>query len=86
MTLADALADWTDLDGALFELGVVLGLFAPGHDEYLKHKGVLWSENPVRSALGEILKSLERAGILEYRDDADLTDYQYRWLSQSQRP
>lgn len=80
MTLRDRLADWTDFDGAAYELGVVLGLFPKefGVDGDLWHgtKGIFWSANPLGDALSEVLESLCRAGVLE-KDE----DHRYRWNS-----
>jgi hypothetical protein len=40
---------------------------------------MLHRDDSVGNALEEILNTLHRAGLLEYRDDPGLTDYQYRW-------
>jgi hypothetical protein len=74
MTLADRLADWHHFDGAAFELGVALGMFQP--DEWLRVKGIFWSDNPVGSALHDALLTLARAGILERREEPDEA---FRW-------
>ncbi|NYH42936.1 hypothetical protein HNR22_002663 [Micromonospora jinlongensis] len=74
MGLADALAEWTDVDGAQYELGRATGLFADR--TFLQVKWVLWSSNPLGQALYDMLHALVRAGVLEYRDEPD---HQFRW-------
>ncbi|WP_433133727.1 hypothetical protein ACQPWW_16640 [Micromonospora sp. CA-240977] len=74
MGLADALAEWTDVDGAQYELGRTVGLFADR--TFLQVKWVFWSDNPVGEALLDMLHTLVRAGVLEHRDEPD---HQFRW-------
>ncbi|MCE9583424.1 MAG: hypothetical protein K8T20_13140 [Planctomycetes bacterium] len=76
LKLKDLLADWTDVDGAEFDLACMLGLFAPTQAEWFKNKGVFWTNNTLGNLLYEILQTLTKAGILEFRDEPDL---QYRW-------
>jgi hypothetical protein len=74
VTLAARLAEWRDWDSASFELGVVLGLFEDG--DWPKHKGTVWSANPVGEALSDMLLALTRAGVLERREEPDVA---FRW-------
>jgi hypothetical protein len=78
MTLKERLSEWTDWDGAAFELAVTLGLMEAGEESWLKNKGVFWSANARESSLALILKELVKAGILEHRSEPD---QQYRWNS-----
>lgn len=75
MNLADQLEEWTDLDVAQYELGRTLGWFAGQSFRDVKH--VFWTDNPVGTALYEVLQVLTEAGMLEYRDGP--TDNQFRW-------
>jgi len=65
-----------DWDGAEYELGRAVGLFADVAFPQAKH--VFWSNNELGSALWEMLHCLVRAGVLEHRDD-DMHDHQFRW-------
>lgn len=76
MTLKERLAEWTDWDGAAFELAVALGVMDGGHESWLKNKGIFWSSNPRESSFALILQELVKADILEYRTEPD---QQYRW-------
>jgi hypothetical protein len=74
MTLAAALAGWTDSDGAAFELGRAVGLF----DEtvFAKVKHIFWTDNALGNGLHDALLALVRAGVIDQReDDGD----QFRW-------
>src|SRR5262245_17492794 len=77
-TLRDALADWTDRDGAEYKLALALGLM---DDSVRGMKWVFWSNNPIGTMLSTMLRQLIDVGALEYRDDPGLTDYQERWNS-----
>ncbi|GIF78619.1 hypothetical protein Asi02nite_81370 [Asanoa siamensis] len=74
MGLADALAEWTDVDGAQYELGRTVGLFADR--TFFQVKWVFWSNNPLGQALCDMLHALVKAGVLDYRDEPD---NQFRW-------
>lgn len=78
MTLKDKLSDWTDWDGAEFEVAVMLGLVEDTPDSYIKNKALFWAASAEGSALGNILQELVKAGILEHRSEPDR---QYRWNS-----
>ncbi|WP_203935295.1 hypothetical protein [Virgisporangium ochraceum] len=80
MTLADNLTDWTDSDGAAYELGRALGLFAGR--TFLDVKGVFWDNNPLGNGLHDALLLLVRAGVLEVRDGED----QFRWNPTAGQP
>lgn len=76
-TLKQSLQMWTDVDGAAYELAVVLGLMDPAsHPFHTNAKHVFWSSHPVGEALFQMLESLTKAGVLERRDEPD---FQYRW-------
>ena len=75
-TLREKLKDWTDADGAAYELACCLGLMNYDTDSMGKAKHVFWSQNRIGGALYNILRELVRVGVLEYRDEPD---YQYRW-------
>lgn len=68
-TFRDRLKEWTDVDIAQFELGVVLGLWGP--DTYLTQKDVFWTHNRISNGLNETLRMLVRFGALEYNDEGD---------------
>ncbi|MER6446118.1 hypothetical protein [Streptomyces venezuelae] len=74
MDLSKKLADWTDSDGAAYEVGRALGIFAE-HDGFTSLKWVFWSDNPVGRALHETLLQLVAAGVLEQDEDED----RFRW-------
>ncbi|MEU4474074.1 hypothetical protein [Micromonospora sp. NPDC023888] len=74
MGLAHALAEWTDVDSAQYELGRTLGLFTDR--TFMQVKWVFWSDNPVGAALVDMLHALVKAGVLEHRDEPD---HQFRW-------
>ena len=69
--LASALREWTDFDGAMFEIGKVLGVFpeAATWDNYVvggpEMKWIFWSRNAVGDALNEVLAALTKATVLE---------------------
>jgi hypothetical protein len=75
VSLAEDLSDWTDADIAERALGDVLGVFA-GHPPG-QVKALLWTDNPLGNALWEMLHTLVKAGVLEYRDTDQ--DHQFRW-------
>jgi len=68
--------EWTDVDGALFELAVVLGIVPAGHESWLKNKGLFSTNNKLCNALYMILMQLVIADLLERRMEPD---EQYRW-------
>ncbi|MET8909584.1 hypothetical protein [Micromonospora sp. NPDC004551] len=74
MALADDLAEWTDVDGAQYELGRSLGLFTDR--TFMQVKWVFWSDNRLGQALWDMLHALVQAGVLECRDEPD---HQVRW-------
>lgn len=57
MDLPKELAGWTDSDGAAYDVGRALGIFAE-HEGFTSLKWVFWSDNPVGRALHEILLQL----------------------------
>ena len=76
-TLKEALTDWTDWDGAAFELACALGLIKNEPFMFQTHaKHVFWSNNPLGNALHEALQKLVGLGILEEREEPD---NQFRW-------
>lgn len=75
--LKAALADWTDVDGAEFELACSLGLIKNEPFMFQTHaKHVFCSNNPLGTALHEFLEKLVVLGILEYCEEPD---QRYRW-------
>ena len=76
MTLRERLKDWNDVDGAMFELAVILGIMPAGDESWIKNKGIFWSNNPLGTTLYEMLQGLVKAGVLEFRDEPD---QQFRW-------
>ena len=80
-SLKERLADWTDWDGAEYEIGVCLGFWPDfgalyNHDHWHGVKGTIWSANPLGDALSSMLVALVEEGCLERRDEPDI---QYRW-------
>jgi hypothetical protein len=79
VTLKERLKDWTDFDGASYELGVVLGIFKDFRTEggsWLDHadKAIFWSRNDLGTALMKMLEEMASAGILDSNEDT-----QFRW-------
>ena len=74
VTFAADLADWTDWDVAAYHLGLHLGAL-PG-DFATENKAVFWTDNPLGNGLHDALLALERAGVLERREEPD---EQFRW-------
>jgi hypothetical protein len=75
--LRSALVEWTDFDGAEFEVAKCLGMFSPAAtwgSEGLDHKYLFWSANPIGDRLYEILARLVAMSVLEINDDR-----QFRW-------
>jgi hypothetical protein len=75
-TLKQRLADWTDWDGAEYELAVCLGLMTSDTPFSTRAKHVFWSNNPVGNTLRAIIDHLVEIQALEMNDDE-----QYRWNS-----
>ncbi len=75
ITLQDALQDWSDWDGASFELARCLGIIKP-EVRFLDVKPIFWTDNPIGNTLIAVLDELVTAGILEKEDDPGL---RYRW-------
>ena len=71
IALRETLANWTDFDGAEFEVGKALGVIpvdATWEAWVIGKNGrkhVFWSSNPVGNALGEVLEQLVAIGRLE---------------------
>lgn len=73
--LRSALSEWTDFDGAEFEVARCLGIIEPTSSwSPTVHKGLFWSNNPVGNGLGKILDALVAMGAVEMNED-----HQYRW-------
>ena len=72
-SLRDALADWTDCDGAMEELGTALGIIPKDGN----HKATYWTKNPVSDFLMQTLWNLLDLGVLEVREEPD---FQFRWI------
>lgn len=76
-TLKEKLKDWTDIDGAMYDVTVVLGLIDPEASPFATNaKHVFWSNHPVGSLAHKLLDEMTSLGILEKRDEPD---FQYRW-------
>ncbi|MEV4001668.1 hypothetical protein [Actinomadura sp. NPDC049753] len=75
MDLSERLADWLDWDGAAFLVGSCLGIFDES-ESFARVKAVFWTDNPLGSALHEVLLQLVAAGVLERREEPD---EQFRW-------
>ena len=80
-TLKEMLAEWTDWDGAMYEMGACMGLWEPwpvggAWPRHIKH--VMWSNNPIGNMLMDQLDLLVAQGVLEKREEPDL---QFRWNS-----
>jgi hypothetical protein len=75
--LRSSLADWTDFDGAEFEVARCLGIMDPAASwSPTLHKYLFWSNNPVGNGLHEILECLVAMGAIKTNEDC-----QYRWNS-----
>jgi hypothetical protein len=75
MDLSERLKDWTDFDGAEYELGIALGLFEDVRDPSFDKvpKWVFWSQNTLGNFLSDTLFGLADMGILERNEDG------FRW-------
>ncbi len=74
-TLKESLQDWSDIDTSMMHLAHALGMLEPQESG---PKWMYWSANPAGDVLGEILASLQKIGVLEFREDGP-TDEQFRW-------
>ena len=74
-SLREALADWSDWDGAGYALGICLGLMPP-EPGWGRAKHVFWSNHDIGNMLYAMLDQLVTASVLEKRDEPDI---QYRW-------
>jgi hypothetical protein len=72
--LADDLQDWTEWDGAAYDLGCALGLFRDTDFQWVKH--IFWTDNQLGNGLHDALLALVNAGKLDRRDEPD---EQFRW-------
>lgn len=68
-TLKETLADWTDWDVAMFELGRCLGVFGPEVTLATDAKGTIWSDNSVSRMLLMIMLALVTEGVMEVMDE-----------------
>ena len=66
----EALADWTDHDGAQYELGQALGMFPPEATFQTDLKWVFWSDNAIGNFLTDGLTVLQHLGLLEFDEDS----------------
>ena len=74
------LEEWTDIEGAGWEMGLELGLWKPISEDPLsycvKNKHVFWSDNKLLDSLMFILDELvERGLIIRREDDEEGTQY-----------
>ena len=79
--LNSVLKDWTEIDTAAFHIGVALGIIPPLQDKkeiynFGGKKWVFWTQNPLGTALFNILETLVSADVLE-KHEGD--DHLYRW-------
>jgi len=65
---------WDDWDCVEHQLGVALGLWEPGQESFIKHKGVMWTNNPVGNFLHKTLVSLAKLGKLDHNEE----EHQFR--------
>lgn len=82
MALSERLKEWADFEYAEYHLGVVLGMFQDlepqdGSPFDRVPKWLLWTRNPLSTALGEMLNQLVKVGVLECDDNHLL-----RWNTQ----
>jgi len=73
--LKDLLSAWSDPDGAIFSLGVSLGLWPDDWLNYgLKYKWIFWSANPLGERLYDCLIKLVEVGMI-----IESEERQYKW-------
>lgn len=72
-TLKEYLQNWNDFDGAMYYLGLSLGIFKQ-EQTFPELKDIFWTNNLVGNTLNEILENLVSAGILIENEDG-----QYKW-------
>lgn len=74
--------EWSDWDGAEYELGVMLGIFNREAQPFQTVKHLFWTDNPVGNALHECLEKLVAAGIFEGQGsdgDPETANTRFRW-------
>lgn len=64
-----ALVEWTEFDGAEYELGLALGMWPPESTFQTDLKWIFWSDNAIGTFLMHGLDVLHHLGILEYDDE-----------------
>ena len=74
-TLRERLQAWTDVDVAMCELGITLGLYPETDNTFNEMKWVFWTDNPACRLLHAMLGELVRLGALEVSEDGE----RYRW-------
>jgi hypothetical protein len=75
--LNETLLDWTDIDGAAFEIAKSFGLLTEEqeNDFARKAKWIFWSKNKVGDAVYDVLFKMVENKILEMDEEGD----QVRW-------
>jgi hypothetical protein len=68
MAFYDSLAEWTDADGAAYQLAIELGIIG-SNTSFVESKWIFWTDNPLGNGLHAALLALVDAGVLETRDD-----------------
>ncbi|WP_424644064.1 hypothetical protein [Embleya sp. AB8] len=76
MDLSEGLTDWLDHDSALFAVGRALGFFGPP-DDPSHHRLMFRTDNPLCSALVDILRRLVDIGAVQEREG--IADTEFRW-------
>lgn len=74
-TLKNILIEWTDADGAMYELAKLLGVIDPSLS-YIETKYIYWSNNELGNSLYAILDFLVEKQFLLKRDEPDI---QFKW-------
>jgi hypothetical protein len=74
----EALSSWQDMDYAMYDLAIALGVLESGTPYATDAKHVFWSSNELGDMLHDMLTLMVRVGALEYNKD----EMQYRWNPQ----
>lgn len=76
-SLKERLKDWTDIEGAQYEIAVALGIIDPQRFPAMADaKHVFWSNHPIGNMTHKFLEEMTALGIVQKRDEPD---FQYRW-------
>ena len=71
MNIADKLNEWTDLDIAMHEFAIQIGIIKEEDNSFTKWKWVYWTQNKYSVFLNRLLKDLIDLQVLEINNDGE---------------